>query len=204
MSFGIERSSSVPASESSLNHAPKIDAERNKVKIMGDLAQGFRVSFLRGGNIDSYVTAIARNGEDLFEVYADGSHLFTQDPSHDFTRFDCEVRRRKLLPPQSGSATLELWKISSSTRQPEKEKFQTRTDKGGELSEKAFWERYHGSRVDHDLTAEHLASEAKRERERVRRIQGMEMRVNWIADEGEEVEYDTLSSGTDSLSPENF
>lgn len=204
MSSGVERPGNIPASEKSLDHAPDIDAELNKAKIMGDLAQGFRVSFLRGGSVESYVTAIARNGDDLFEVYADGSQLSTHDPSRDFTRFDCEVRRRKLLPPQPGSATLELWKISSSTRQTEEEKFQARTDNGGELTEEAFWERYHGSEVDHDLTAEHLANEAKRERERVRRIQGMEIRINWIVDEREEAEYDALSSETDQQLPESL
>lgn len=137
------------------------DCKLQLEKLKEDLRQGFRITIEDGENSKNItVEVVTRIDDDLFFVMTDfrdwASIPEHYDPDY-YAHFSCDVRRRKKLPGEVGSASLEVFKLNkSTTRYQNSNSFKIQRNKGGNLEEREFWRRYNSSVVDTKATRKYF------------------------------------------------
>jgi hypothetical protein len=141
--------------ESNVDNLPTENKFINQ-KFINDIEKGFKITRTEQVSKTRHITieAVTRAGDDLFFIQT----TFVSDSKalgDGYSRFSCEVRRRKALPGEKGAATLEVWKMQCATLCNQNSKlFRVQPENGGNLDEKEFWGRYNASIVDAEKTRE--------------------------------------------------
>jgi len=116
-------------------------------KLINDLETGFRIVDENECRTFRYAEVVTRNGDDLFFVQAETVH-----DDGDYTRLNLCIRRRKKMPGEMGSATLEVWSSQRSTLGQNADSYRIQDKKGGVLEKGEFLMRYNSSTVDQAAT----------------------------------------------------
>jgi len=156
-------------------------------KVIQDLQEGFRITHHDENGVEGWGFVVTRLDEDLFVVEVNMGTFAPHPgfPDDTFVRKYFTIRRKARLDGP-GSATREVWKKHITNRPgnfSETPPYRIQRDKGGELEEAAFWEKYNNSAVDAEKTQElYDIHETRLKEEKIKRIRD-NTRMNWVVDE---------------------
>ncbi|HVZ67081.1 MAG TPA: hypothetical protein VG917_02360 [Patescibacteria group bacterium] len=143
----------TPSESSTKLHEEKFDRE----KFINDLkAGGFQITIQEEDGAIRFIEVVTKNGDDLFFAQTKFGHLDKTDDYQGYLSFNLDVRRRKKVPGEKGSATHEVWKMQWTTFNQNYNNYRIQEHSGGLLDENEFWRRYKSSQIDPEATRKYF------------------------------------------------